>query len=70
VYDWVNVGFFHDDQIEMNMEAVQFQLGSPSPPPSICSADCYLGLMKKYVEGESCCWTCHACGRYEVCRIN
>ncbi len=84
-YEWVNVGFFDDDKIEMNMDStyqtlllstvilispllitvVQFQLGTPHPPDSICSAPCAVGLMKKYVEGESCCWTCHECGMYE-----
>ena len=50
---------------------IQFRLGNvPSnwTPPSICSAACGVGLMKKYVEGESCCWTCHNCSRYEVGR--
>ena len=45
---------------------VQFQLGHPQPPASLCSLPCLRGQMKKYVEGESCCWTCHQCGQYQV----
>jgi len=45
---------------------VQFQLDHPQPPPSRCSLPCGRGQMKKYIEGESCCWTCHQCGQYQV----
>eukprot|EP00094_Tigriopus_californicus_P006471 TCALIF_06232-PA protein Name:"Similar to Grm4 Metabotropic glutamate receptor 4 (Mus musculus)" AED:0.16 eAED:0.17 QI:0/0.53/0.42/0.92/0.61/0.71/14/130/758 len=64
-FEWVNVGFFHDDEFQLNMTDVQFQIGHPKPPESECSKPCARGLMKKYVEGESCCWSCHSCGQYE-----
>ena len=50
---------------------VQFRLNSTklSPtevPSSVCSLPCPEGQMKKYDEGESCCWTCHECIAYQV----
>ena len=66
VYKWVNVGYFHDEQMELDMDQLQFQLEHPPHPTSICSLPCKKGEMKKYIEGESCCWTCHECGQYEV----
>ena len=46
---------------------IQFKLDSEEGiPESICSKACQIGLRKKYEEGESCCWTCHWCGRFEV----
>ena len=45
---------------------LQFQLENPSHPDSVCSLPCGNGKVKKYVEGESCCWTCRNCGTYQV----
>ena len=45
---------------------LQFQLENPSHPDSVCSLPCGHGKVKKHVEGESCCWTCHNCGTYQV----
>ena len=60
------MGYFHDGQMELKMKELQFQLDHPTHPISICSLPCSQGQMKKYIEGESCCWTCHQCGQYEV----
>ena len=46
---------------------IQFRLGVEKEiPQSICSLPCKFGEMKKYVEWESCCWTCHPCAKYQV----
>lgn len=45
---------------------IQFKLGHPQPPESVCSLECELGQAKKYVEGESCCWHCFNCTQYQV----
>ena len=57
-YRYPSSSFFSD---------IQFKLDSEEGiPESICSKPCQIGLRKKYEEGESCCWTCHSCGRFEV----
>ena len=57
-YKYPSSSFFSD---------IQFKLDSEEGiPESICSKPCQIGLRKKYEEGESCCWTCHSCGRFEV----
>lgn len=45
---------------------IQFKLGHPKPPESVCSLPCDLGQAKKYVEGEMCCWHCFNCTQYQV----
>jgi hypothetical protein len=45
---------------------IQFKLGHPQPPESVCSLPCSVGQAKKYVEGESCCWHCFNCTQYQV----
>ncbi|KAJ4432054.1 hypothetical protein ANN_20668, partial [Periplaneta americana] len=44
---------------------IQFKLGHPQPPESVCSLPCEVGQAKKYVEGESCCWHCFNCTQYQ-----
>lgn len=45
---------------------IQFKLGHPQPPESVCSLPCEVGQAKKYVEGERCCWHCFNCTQYQV----
>jgi hypothetical protein len=45
---------------------IQFKLGHPQPPESVCSLPCDVGQAKKDVEGESCCWHCFNCTQYQV----
>ncbi|KAL6435479.1 hypothetical protein ACFW04_005448 [Cataglyphis niger] len=45
---------------------IQFKLGHPQPPESVCSLPCELGQAKKYVEGEKCCWHCFNCTQYQI----
>lgn len=48
---------------------IQFKLGHPLPPESVCSLPCEVGQAKKYVEGERCCWHCFNCTQYQVCDL-
>ena len=48
---------------------IRFKSVSPEIPQSVCSLPCSLGEAKKYVEGESCCWHCLPCSRFEVISI-
>ncbi|XP_050729966.1 metabotropic glutamate receptor-like [Eriocheir sinensis] len=48
------------------MTSLQFKLGEPQPPSSVCSLPCLTGQAKKYVEGESCCWHCFNCSTYQI----
>ncbi|XP_071522284.1 metabotropic glutamate receptor 6-like [Panulirus ornatus] len=65
-YDWVTVGQYVQGELKLNMTALQFKLGQPWPPSSVCSLPCLTGQAKKYVEGESCCWHCFNCSTYQV----
>ncbi|XP_060527716.1 metabotropic glutamate receptor 4-like isoform X4 [Cylas formicarius] len=65
-YQWVRVGEYVEGKIRLNMSEVQFKLGQPKPPESVCSLECDLGQAKKYVEGESCCWHCFNCTQYQI----
>lgn len=49
------------------LAAIQFKLGHPEPPESVCSLPCEVGQAKKYVAGEQCCWHCFNCTQYQVC---
>ncbi|XP_017773184.1 PREDICTED: metabotropic glutamate receptor 4, partial [Nicrophorus vespilloides] len=65
-YQWVRVGEYMEGELRLNMTEIQFKLGHPKPPESVCSLPCDLGQAKKYVEGESCCWHCFNCTQYQI----
>ncbi|XP_064210869.1 metabotropic glutamate receptor 2 isoform X2 [Tribolium castaneum] len=65
-YQWVRVGEYVEGELRLNMSEIQFKLGHPKPPESVCSFPCDLGQAKKYVEGESCCWHCFNCTQYQI----
>ncbi|XP_065155230.1 metabotropic glutamate receptor 2-like [Atheta coriaria] len=65
-YKWVRVGEYHEGELRLNMQEIQFKLAHPKPPESVCSLPCDLGQAKKYVEGESCCWHCFNCTQYQI----
>ncbi|XP_046737339.1 metabotropic glutamate receptor 2-like [Diprion similis] len=65
-YKWVRVGEYMEGELRLNMSEIQFRLGHPLPPESVCSLPCEVGQAKKYVEGESCCWHCFNCTQYQV----
>lgn len=52
------------------LAAIQFKLGHPEPPESVCSLPCEVGQAKKYVAGEQCCWHCFNCTQYQVCHLS
>ncbi|XP_064459778.1 metabotropic glutamate receptor 2-like isoform X2 [Ornithodoros turicata] len=64
-YRWEQVGDYREGILRLNMSQLQFQLGSPSWPASACSAPCPRGWAKNLVEGETCCWHCNPCARYQ-----
>ncbi|XP_054288605.1 metabotropic glutamate receptor 2-like [Macrosteles quadrilineatus] len=65
-FQWVHVGEYVEGELTLNMSDVQFKLGQPHPPESVCSLPCQVGQAKTYVEGESCCWHCFNCSTYQI----
>ncbi|XP_037076354.1 metabotropic glutamate receptor-like [Pollicipes pollicipes] len=68
-YSWDQVGEYIGNQLRLNMSALQFRQGAPSPPSSICSLPCRDGQARKYVDSEArerCCWHCFNCSTYQV----
>ncbi|XP_050447039.1 uncharacterized protein LOC126849343 isoform X1 [Cataglyphis hispanica] len=65
-YKWIRVGKYLEGELRLNMSEIQFKLGHPQPPESVCSLPCELGQAKKYVEGEKCCWHCFNCTQYQI----
>ncbi|XP_067211682.1 uncharacterized protein [Linepithema humile] len=65
-YKWIRVGKYLEGELRLNMTEIQFKLGHPQSPESVCSLPCELGQAKKYVEGERCCWHCFNCTQYQI----
>ncbi|XP_039283583.1 LOW QUALITY PROTEIN: metabotropic glutamate receptor 2 [Nilaparvata lugens] len=65
-FQWVNVGQYINGELHLDMPAIQFKLGEPMLPESVCSLPCEVGQAKTYVEGESCCWHCLNCSQYQI----
>ncbi|XP_076643569.1 metabotropic glutamate receptor B [Halictus rubicundus] len=65
-YKWVRVGEYVEGELRLNRSEIQFKLGHPLPPESVCSLPCEVGQAKKYVEGERCCWHCFNCTQYQI----
>ncbi|XP_037090177.1 metabotropic glutamate receptor-like [Pollicipes pollicipes] len=68
-YSWDQVGEYIGNQLLLNMSAIQFRLGAPEPPRSICSLPCRDGQARKYVDSEAserCCWHCFNCSTYQI----
>ncbi|XP_070168158.1 metabotropic glutamate receptor B isoform X2 [Polyergus mexicanus] len=65
-YKWIRVGKYLEGELRLNLSEIQFKLGHPQPPESVCSLPCELGQAKKYVEGERCCWHCFNCTQYQI----
>ncbi|KYQ52223.1 Metabotropic glutamate receptor [Trachymyrmex zeteki] len=65
-YKWIRVGKYLEGELRLNMSEIQFKLGQPQPPESVCSLPCEVGQAKKYVEGERCCWHCFNCTQYQI----
>ncbi|XP_066145310.1 metabotropic glutamate receptor 2 isoform X2 [Euwallacea fornicatus] len=65
-YQWVRVGEYLEGILNLNDSQIQFKLGQPKPPESVCSLPCAVGQAMKYVEKESCCWHCFNCSQYQI----
>ena len=68
-YQWFskalsNKNFFLFSEVQFRLNSTK--LSPTEVPSSVCSLPCPEGQMKKYDEGESCCWTCHECIAYQV----
>ncbi|XP_057888099.1 metabotropic glutamate receptor 7 isoform X2 [Melospiza georgiana] len=58
------VGQWTDD-LQLNMEEMQWGGGVRAVPPSVCSQPCRPGERKKMVKGMPCCWHCELCDGYQ-----
>ncbi|XP_056357828.1 metabotropic glutamate receptor 7 isoform X1 [Oenanthe melanoleuca] len=58
------VGQWADD-LQLNMEEMQWGGGVRAVPPSVCSQPCRPGERKKVVKGMPCCWHCELCDGYQ-----
>lgn len=52
-------------QLDLDINAMRFKRGEPSFPRSYCSEPCSLGQAKLQLEGDTCCWMCTNCSRYQ-----
>ncbi|XP_067128355.1 metabotropic glutamate receptor-like [Centruroides vittatus] len=67
-YKWIQVGEYKNGELELNLSQVRFRIDNPEMPLSVCSLPCKKGQAKKFLEGESCCWHCFNCSRYQFLR--
>uniref|UniRef100_A0A8C5JVI1 Glutamate metabotropic receptor 7 n=13 Tax=Passeriformes TaxID=9126 RepID=A0A8C5JVI1_JUNHY len=58
------VGQWTDD-LQLNIEEMQWGGGVRTVPPSVCSQPCRPGERKKMVKGMPCCWHCELCDGYQ-----
>uniref|UniRef100_A0A8C3VIM9 G-protein coupled receptors family 3 profile domain-containing protein n=1 Tax=Catharus ustulatus TaxID=91951 RepID=A0A8C3VIM9_CATUS len=58
------VGQWTED-LQLNVEEMQWGGGARSVPPSVCSQPCRPGERKKMVKGMPCCWHCELCDGYQ-----
>ncbi|XP_023224287.1 metabotropic glutamate receptor 7-like [Centruroides sculpturatus] len=69
-YKWIQVGEYKNGELELNLSEVRFRIDNPEMPLSVCSLPCKKGQAKKLLEGESCCWHCFNCSRYQFLRTD
>ncbi|OCT85749.1 metabotropic glutamate receptor 7 [Xenopus laevis] len=53
------------DELQLNIEDMQWAKGQRESPPSVCSSPCMMGERKKMVKGMPCCWNCELCDGYK-----
>ncbi|XP_054137282.1 metabotropic glutamate receptor 7 isoform X3 [Melozone crissalis] len=58
------VGQWTDD-LQLNIEEMQWGGGVRAVPSSVCSQPCRPGERKKMVKGMPCCWHCELCDGYQ-----
>ncbi|XP_065200701.1 metabotropic glutamate receptor 3-like [Planococcus citri] len=66
VFKWIKVGNYENGELILNLEELQFKINETEMPASSCSEVCKKGEVKKYINGDKCCWKCNACSKYEV----
>ncbi|KAK7891166.1 hypothetical protein WMY93_023129 [Mugilogobius chulae] len=52
------------NQLNLDLDTLQWTTGDPSLPASVCSLPCQTGERKKVVKGVPCCWHCERCEGY------
>lgn len=65
-FEWLQVGQYDNGVLQLNLSEVQFHFDDSPIPTSVCSQPCEKGQMKKYIEGEKCCFHCLNCTKYQV----
>ncbi|KAM9327041.1 metabotropic glutamate receptor 7 [Gastrophryne carolinensis] len=53
------------DELQLNIEDMQWAKGLRDLPPSVCSLPCKVGERKKIAKGMPCCWQCDPCDGYK-----
>ncbi|XP_056380979.1 metabotropic glutamate receptor 7 [Hyla sarda] len=53
------------DELQLNIEDMQWSKGMHEIPPSVCSLPCKMGERKKIAKGMPCCWQCDLCDGYK-----
>ncbi|KAF0312574.1 Metabotropic glutamate receptor 4 [Amphibalanus amphitrite] len=63
-YRWELVGEYNGDHLMLNMSKIQFKMGAPAPPSSVCSLPCQDGQARRFLD-VNCCWHCYNCSTYQ-----
>lgn len=53
------------DELQLNIEDMQWSKSMREIPPSVCSLPCKMGERKKIAKGMPCCWQCDLCDGYK-----
>ncbi|XP_071984431.1 metabotropic glutamate receptor 7 [Engystomops pustulosus] len=53
------------DELQLNIEDMQWSRATHDIPPSVCSLPCRMGERKKIAKGMPCCWQCDLCDGYK-----
>ncbi|XP_018418053.1 PREDICTED: metabotropic glutamate receptor 7 [Nanorana parkeri] len=53
------------DELQLNIEDMQWPKGLHDIPTSVCSLPCKMGERKKIAKGMPCCWQCDPCDGYK-----
>ncbi|XP_055073144.1 metabotropic glutamate receptor 7-like isoform X1 [Misgurnus anguillicaudatus] len=53
------------ENLQLNIEDMQWPNGEMEVPSSVCSLPCKTGQRKKVVKGMPCCWHCEPCDGYQ-----
>ncbi|XP_070561111.1 metabotropic glutamate receptor 3-like [Ptychodera flava] len=65
---WTEVGTYVENQLHLQFNKVRFTASQPVHHASICSKPCEPGYAMILQEGDSCCWVCTECTKYQYLR--